>query len=133
MPLFGRGVDMEEMRRQRRKERKRLAEAGDSGSAGEGAQGSSAPLPLAKNAGWNFGMINALAIFFLGILYCHQIGMFSPQLVPNFVATHKDLYAYFPAIGPPEPEKEKAKRSTADELFEKVSKEEDETGKKDEE
>jgi hypothetical protein len=125
VPVFGTGIDDDEVRRLRRRElrkKKKIEEEAAAAAAAAGAGGAdddaadaaaasvrAAPRPgdmPQRKGGWHPGWANAVILIAVGTFYCYHIGLFTPALVPDFVATHGDLFEYFPAIGPPPVETE---------------------------
>jgi len=51
---------------------------------------------------FQFGLINAIVLFGVGLIACWNMGFFDGDNVPDFVARHEDLTFYFPTLAPPE-------------------------------
>lgn len=51
---------------------------------------------------FDFGWVNLLVIFLLGVGACYYMGVFSGENIPDFVVSQRELYSRYPSLAPPD-------------------------------
>lgn len=116
-PLFGYGVNMKEYqqaqleryaagRRRRAKrqteEEKAAAKKAKAEKAEKKEDGAKIQADAVEESSWKMGLINVSVIFIIGIVACNYMGLFMPDMLPDFVVSQVELWKEYPSLAPPD-------------------------------
>jgi hypothetical protein len=106
-PLFGRGGEHQAKWREERELQIRIKEAKRAGK-----DSSEVEMPATSSGeenvwlSWKMAVANAIVFVIVGFAVGYYMGLFSPENVPEFVISPKEMHQIFPSLAPPEAEKE---------------------------
>jgi len=126
-PLFGYGIDMKDYQQQQlkryadgRRRRAKSSKKSASEKAAAKAEKKKAKLDAVVDSSDSFrlGLINFAVIGIIGVVLCNWLGLFMPEMLPDFVVSQVELWKEYPSLAPPDfdaeahaaEEAEKAKR-----------------------
>lgn len=113
-PLFGQGINIKEYqqaqlerqaagRRRRAKQKSKEEKDAAKKARAEKKEGKQIFDELQDSSrSWWSGLLNVCVIGVIGMFLCNWIGLFSPEMLPDFVVSQVELWKEYPSLAPPD-------------------------------